>query len=503
MSSELTVTAGERARRADEIAAVGDHSFRLLIDGRLRPASGGRAFDSIDPFSQRPLARVPDATAEDVDAAADAADRARRDWRRTPARQRARMVEAFADAVEANAEELALLDCLDVGSPISNARNDVRMALDQMRLYAGLALELKGQTIPGAGALHLSVREPEGVVAKIFPFNHPLMFACRVAAPLVAGNTCVIKPPEAGPLSTLRLGELANDIFPAGVLNVIVGIGPAVPDRLVRHRAVRRIGFIGSEATGRSIQRAAAESGVKHVTLELGGKNALVVFDDVDVDQAAAGAVSGMNFTWAGQSCGSTSRLLVHESIHDRVVARVVELVRAIRLGDPLEETTGQGTMVHRGAQQQALGYIRSAIEDGATIVTGGGIPADPELARAAFVEPTVVTGLTPHARLAQEEVFGPVLTVLPFTDEAEAIRIANDVRYGLTGGVWTNDLDRAFRVIGELEAGHTWINGAGPHFPNVPYGGVKASGVGGKEECLAELLSYTEEKVINVMLRQ
>jgi acyl-CoA reductase-like NAD-dependent aldehyde dehydrogenase len=494
---------GRRAERAVEIDAVLGRDFRLLVGGELVPAVDGGTFAVVDPFTQATIAAVPDAGPEDVDVAVAAADAARRAWRAVPALERARLVLDLADVVEGHGEELALLDTLDVGSPISNSRNDVRIAVAQMRMYAGFALEMKGQTIPGAGPLHLTVREPVGVVAKIFPFNHPLMFACRVAAPLVAGNACVIKPPEAGPLSSLRLGELARDIFPPGVLNVVVGDGPTVPDRLVRHPAVRRIGFIGSEPTGRAIQRAAAESGVKHVTLELGGKNAMVVFDDADPDEAAAGAVAGMNFTWAGQSCGSTSRLLLQSGIHDAVVERVAALVDGIRLGDPLEEATEQGTMVHRAAQRKALDYVRIATEEGGTVVAGRNRTNHDALAAATFVPPTVITGVTPESRLGQEEVFGPVLAVTPFADEADAVRIANGVAYGLTASVWTRDLDRAFRVVEQLEAGYTWINGSSLHFPNVPYGGVKASGVGGKEECLEELLSYTEEKVINVVVRR
>ncbi|AII10994.1 aldehyde dehydrogenase (plasmid) [Rhodococcus opacus] len=482
--------------------ALRHRHFRMLIGGELVDAASGKRFPTTDPFTAESLTSVPDATVADVDAAVEAADRARESWRSTPVADRVRCVLALADAVEAHTEELALLDCLDVGSPITNARNDVRMALDQMRMFAGLALEMKGQTIPGAGALHLTVREPVGIVAKIFPFNHPLMFACRIAAPLIAGNTCVIKPPEAGPLSTLRLGELARDLFPSGVLNIVVGNGPGVPDRLVRHPAVRRIGFIGSENTGRAIQRAAAETGVKNVTLELGGKNAMVVFDDAPIKEAAESAVAGMNFMWAGQSCGSTSRLLVQDSVYDEALAEVKRHVDGIRVGDPLEQSTTQGTMVDTRAQSKALEYIRAGVNEGAQLVCGGSIPRIAD-GKGVFVAPTVLAGVAPNSRLAQEEIFGPVLSVLRFRDEQEALQIANGVRYGLTGSVWTNDLDRAFRVAGALEAGFTWINGSSAHFPNVPYGGVKASGAGAKEECLEELLSYTDEKVINVMVRK
>ncbi|WP_280486154.1 aldehyde dehydrogenase family protein [Nocardia farcinica] len=490
-----------RTVRAAEIATLVERDWRLLIGGALVPAEGGATFTVGDPFTQESLAEVPDASLADVDRAVAAAEAALPGWRATPALERADLVRRLADLVAEHSEELALLDTIDAGSPISNSRFDVEIALSQMRMYAGFALEMKGATIPASENLPLTLREPVGVVAKIFPYNHPLMFACRIAAPLVAGNPVVAKPPEAAPLSTLRLAELANEVFPPGVVNVVVGNGPAVPDRLVRHPAVRRIGFIGSEPTGRAIQRAAAESGVKHVTLELGGKNAMVVFDDADLEKAAAGAVAGMNFTWSGQSCGSNSRLLVHRSLHDRLVDRVVELVEARTVGDPLDEGSEQGTMINRTQFDKSMLYIDMALAEGAVVRTGGGRPKGPEFEGSLFVAPTVLVDVVHSARVAREEVFGPLLSVIPFDTEDEAVAIANSVEYGLTGSVWTKDLDRAVRVARALEAGFVWVNGSSQHFLNVPYGGVKASGVGGKEECLEELLSYTEEKVINIMV--
>lgn len=496
------------ADRAQRVQDLLHHDWRLLIGGELVPAASGRTFDDVSPYTRQVIARVPDGSAADVAAAVEAADDARAGWRSTTALERAELVYRLADLIAERREDFALLEAIDGGSPIANTRFDVDTALQQMRMFAGLALEMKGESIPASRNLHFTVREPVGIAAKIFPYNHPLMFACRAAAPLIAGNPTIIKPPEAAPLSPLLLGEIAREVFPPGVFNVVVGNGPTVPDQLVRHPKVRRIGFIGSGPTGRAIQRAAAETGVKQVTLELGGKNAMVVFADADLDKAAAGAVFGMNFTWSGQSCGSNSRLLVHRSIHDELVSRVVALIEQRTIADPLSDQSEQGTMINLAQYDKSLEYIRIAVEQGATVETGGG-PAQQtysgvgrdSLGEGLFLAPTVLTGVSPQSRIALEEVFGPVLSVIPFDDETDAITIANGVELGLTGSVWTQDVTRAHRVALALEAGYTWINGSSYHFPNVPYGGVKGSGVGGKEECLEELLSYTEAKVINVML--
>jgi 2-formylbenzoate dehydrogenase len=376
---------------------------------------------------------------------------------------------------------------------------DVARAAESLELFADLALELKGEVIPAtADHLHYTVREPYGVVGRIIPFNHPIMFAAgKIAAPLVAGNTVVVKPAHQTPLSALRMGELFADLLPPGVLNIVTGAGVEPGVAIAEHPGIRRIAFIGGERTGRAVQAAAAGAAVKHVTLELGGKNAMVVLPDTDLDAVAAGAVRGMNFAAStGQSCGSTSRLLVHAEIADALVTRVRDRMMALRVGDPLSPDVDMGPLVSGAQAVAVLDHISSAGRDGATIVCGGGCP--PDVDRGHFVEPTLLTGVRPDMRVAVEEIFGPVLSVLTFRTDEEAVRLANAVDHGLTASVWTNDLTRAHRFAAAFEAGFVWVNGASQHFPGVPYGGVKASGVG-REESVEELLSFTQTKAVTV----
>ncbi|MQA62770.1 MAG: aldehyde dehydrogenase family protein [Actinophytocola sp.] len=478
-----------------------DHQWRLLIGGELRDPRTGRCYETQNPSTEELLAEVPDAGTADVDAAVNAASVAQESWRRLAVRDRARAVRAVADVLADNLEEFARLDAADSGCPISAMRNDVQWAIDLIELFCDWAIELKGQTVPASAEnLHYTVLEPYGVVARIVPFNHPIFFAAgKIAAPLIAGNTVVLKAPDQTPLSALRLGELLREVLPAGVVNVISGVGGVAGAALVSHPRVRRIAFIGSEQTGRRIQQTAAEAGVKHVTLELGGKNAMIVRPDADPDEVAAGAVQGMNFIGSqGQSCGSTSRLLVHESLEGPVLERIRAAVEDIRLGDPLDPETQMGPLVSRPQYERVLAYIEAARADGATVLTGGGPVA--RFSRGWYVEPTVLTNVSPAAPIAREEVFGPVLTVLPWREEKEAIELANSVDYGLTASIWTNDLRAAHRLAREVEAGYVWLNGSSRHFWGMPFGGMKASGVG-REEDLEELRSFTQVKSVHVLL--
>ena len=473
----------------------------MLIDGKLVESAEGGWLETVNPADERPIGRVPLGTATDMAAAVAAAARAQRDWAALDIRARGERILELAAAIEARAEEIAVLETRDTGNTLGPMRRDVTTAVERMRLAVGFGYELKGETIPAtARGLHLTQRVPYGVVGRIIPFNHPIGFAAsRLAAALITGNSIVIKPSEQSPLSACLLGELCAGILPPGLVNIVTG-GGATGEALVRHPAVKRLGFIGSVATGMAIQRAAAEVAVKHVTLELGGKNPMIVCPDADLDAAAAAAVAGMNFGWQGQSCGSTSRLLLHEDIHDAVLARVLERMGKIRLGNPLEATSTMGPMNSAPQMEKSLRYIALAREEGATLALGGGRPQGPGFERGYWVEPTVFTGVDMSMRIAREEVFGPVLSVLRWRSTEEAIAMANAVDYGLTASIWTRDLPRALHLAEAVEAGYLWINGTGTHFRNVPYGGLKNSGVS-REEGIDELLSYTEVKAINFVV--
>lgn len=474
----------------------------MLIDGELTAGEGGAAgqwIESHDPATLAPVGRVPAATAGDVDRAVQAAARAQIAWKGRSVWERAALLRALAAAIRTRGKEILELEARDTGNTLAKLQADIQIAAGYLEYFAGLGSELKGETIPAtAQGLHLTLREPYGVVARIVPFNHPFMFAAaHLAAPLMAGNAVVVKTPETSPLTGSMLGELCRDILPRGLVNIIHGYGNPAGDALVRHPLVRRIGFTGSVATGLAIQRAAAESSVKHVTLELGGKNPFIVFPDADLDRVVDMAVAGMNFSWAGQSCGSTSRLLLHESVHDEVVERVAAKLSALRIGNPLSLDSEMGPVNSARQHERVLGFIASAKADGARLVSGGGRPPGESFAKGYWIQPTLFADVQPALRIAREEIFGPVMCALRFATEEQAIALANDSDYGLTAAVWTRDLPRALRVMRTLDAGTVWINTAGQHYVGSPFGGWKDSGLGG-EECLEELFSYSQTKAVH-----
>lgn len=474
----------------------------MLIDGELVQAASGETLDSVNPATEEVIGRVPAGRQADVEAAVAAAARAQVDWAKTEMGERAERLRSVAARVAARADEILHIEVRDTGNTISKMQGDVGMGIRVLEYYAGLGLELKGSTIPASqGHLHFTLREPYGVVGRIIPFNHPVMFALsRMAAPLMAGNSIVIKPPETSSLSAGVLAEICRDELPAGLVNIVTGTGAEAGAALVRHRQVKRLAFIGSVPTGLAIQRAAAEVCVKHVSLELGGKNPMIIFPDVDPEVAATAAVSAMNFAWQGQSCGSCSRLLLHEDLHDDVLRRIVEKTEQLVIGDPLDPQSQMGPMNSRMQLDKVEHYVRTAHEDGARLMTGGKRPEGRRFQRGYWFRPTVFAGVSQRTRIGYEEIFGPVLSVFRWRDEQEALQIANSTEYGLTAAIWTNDLNKAIRTMRGVKAGYVWINSYSAHHLGTPFGGKGNSGLG-REEGIEELLSYTEDKTVHLKL--
>jgi betaine-aldehyde dehydrogenase len=474
----------------------------LYYGGAWHESTSGRCIEGRCPATGASLGTSLDATADDVDRAVAAARAGFSIWRDTPAQERAKAIREAAAILRRHAEDLAWLDALDGGNPLMAMLYDVEISAASMDYFAGLVTEIKGDTIPiGPSTLNYTLREPLGVVARIGAFNHPLLFvAGKCGAPLAAGNALIVKPADLTPLSALRLAELWDEVFPPGVFNIVTG-GREAGAALAAHPKVAKIGFIGSVNAGRAVMSAASGT-LKHLTLELGGKNALIACSDATPKEIADGVVRGMNFRYVtGQSCNSTSRVYLHDAIHDAAVAEIVKRVSAIKVGLPTERATEMSCLSSEAQYDKTMSYIRLGIEGGARLAYGGKRPASPELARGFFVEPTVFIDVTDDMRIAREEIFGPVVSVLRWIDENDLIARVNALDVGLTASIWTHDLDRAHRLASKVEAGYIWINGASTHHVGVPFGGYKQSGVG-REESIEELLACTQIKNINVTLR-
>lgn len=484
------------------VSAVGARDFQMLIGGELVESESGLWIESVNPATEEILGRVPAGNDADVQRAVTAARSAFLEWAGLEPLQRARLLHALAQRVREEREAIVDLEVSDTGNTVAEMESDVDHGAAALDYYAGLVLELKGETVPAtAGNLHFTIREPYGVVGRITPFNHPILFAAsKVAAPLAAGNCVVLKPSEQSPLSSLLFARLCREVLPAGVMNIVTGTGLAAGDALVRHPAVKRLGFIGSVRTGMAIQQAASTSAVKHVTLELGGKNPMIVFPDADRSRVIPAALRGMNFSWQGQSCGSTSRLFLHRSIHDDALDELTAAVGDLRVGDPHDRASQVGAINSRAQLDKDLGYIEIARSEGARLVAGGGPPSGEMFRRGYWLRPTVFADVTPDMRIFREEVFGPVLSVVPFEDIDDVVEMSNAVEFGLTAAVWTRDLSTALRVARAVEVGYVWVNGSSAHYPGCSLGGRKNSGIG-TEEGFEELVSYTENKSVHVIV--
>ena len=474
------------------MAATAERQYGLFIGGEVVEPASGEVRALVEPASGAPLAAAAMAGEADVDRAVEAA-RAALDgpWGRTPPNERGRLLHALADAIAANRKELAELEARNVGKAISSVKAEVAGAVENFRFFASVAGSIAGRSNPvGGSLLTYSLKEPVGVCAQIVPWNYPLLMSVWKLSPaLAAGCSVVLKPDPQTPLTVLRVAELATEVgFPAGAINIVPGDGPTVGSHLVRHPGIDKVAFTGSTRTGSEIMRLCSEP-IKRLTLELGGKSPNLVFADASLDDAIPSSVWSIYYA-AGQSCEARSRVLVEAPIYDEFVSRFAECAQRLKVGDPLDPETQVGSLISTSHRDRVHGYVEKGREEGAEVVAGGEFGDG----GGAFYLPTVLAGVDNSMTVAQEEIFGPVVTAIPFEDEKDAIRIANDVRYGLFATVWTGDPARGHRVARALESGMVGINTPFTAFPGIPFGGYKQSGFG-RELSIDTLELYLETK--------
>ena len=474
--------------------------YQMYIDGKYVDSVSGKWFDSYNPFTSEPWAQIAQGNAEDADRAVRAAHKAFTEgpWPQLTASQRGRLLHKLGDLVARDARKLAETEVRDNGKLIAEMQGQLNYLPQWYYYFGGLADKIQGAVIPldKKGFFNFTRHEPLGVVGAITPWNSPLLLAAWKLAPaLAAGNTVVLKPSEFTSASTLEFVKLFEEAgFPPGVVNVVTGFGKDVGTPLVEHPLVKKIAFTGSDATGRAINELAAKT-FKRVSLELGGKSPNIVFADAKIEDAVNGAVSGI-FAATGQTCIAGSRLLLQESIHDAFLEKLLALAKTARMGDPMSLDTQVGPVTTRPQYEKVLGYIDVAKKEGAKLLLGGGAATRPECGKGWFVEPTVFAGVNNKMRIAQEEVFGPVLSVIRFKDEEEALAIANDVRFGLGSGVWTSDIGRAIRMSERIQAGTVWVNTYRAVSYLSPFGGYKDSGLG-RENGMDAVREYLQVKSV------
>jgi len=472
---------------------------QMFIDGEWTDSASGEYFESFDPFTAKAWTLVPRGNADDVDRAVQAAHRAftSGEWPKMHASQRGQLLRRLGDLIARDAEEIAAIEVQDNGKLISEMAGQLKYTPQWYYYYGGMADKIEGAVIPtDKAAFNYTRHEPLGVCAAITPWNSPvLLFGLKVAPALAAGNTLVVKPSEHTSASTLALMKLFEEAgFPKGVINVVTGFGPEAGEPLVQHPLVRKVAFTGSSKTGAHVYSEAARD-IKRVSLELGGKSPNIVFDDCKMENAVKGVVSGI-FAATGQTCIAGSRLLVQESIHDEFVEKLVDFAKTARMGNPMDYETQVGPVTNLMQYEKVLGYIDIAKSEGVETVLGGSKATRPECGDGWFVEPTVFTGVKNSMRIAQEEVFGPVLAVIPFKDDEEALAIGNDVIFGLAAGVWTEDMRRAITMSEQLQAGTVWVNTYRAFSYTTPFGGYKRSGLG-RENGQEAIHEYMQTKSV------
>lgn len=475
---------------------------KLLIGGEAVDAQSGATFTTVNPATEEVLTTVASAGEADVDAAVKAARAALSGkWGRYDGTRRQNAVYKLGMLVQQNAAELAMLETLDTGkTQFDSGKVEIPLAGEVFKYFAGWANKVHGTTAADSRALKYTLRQPVGVVGAIIPWNFPLLMAAwKVAPALAMGNTVVLKPAELTPLTANRLGELALEAgIPPGVLNIVHGVGSEAGAALVNHPGVNKIAFTGSTAVGQGIMRASADT-LKRVSLELGGKSPNIIFDDADLKAATRGALGGIFYN-KGEVCAAGSRLLVQRGVYDQVVETLAGAMAKYTLGNPLTDGTRMGPVISAGQMERVLGYIEAGKSEGAKLVAGGGRALDANDGKGYFVQPTIFADVDNKMKIAQEEIFGPVLSVIPFDDEADALAKANDIMYGLAAGVWTSDVKKALRVAHGVEAGTVWVNAYNLYDPALPFGGFKSSGFG-RDLGQAALEQYTETKSVWVDL--
>ncbi|MEA2986466.1 MAG: hypothetical protein QOD94_2720, partial [Alphaproteobacteria bacterium] len=485
-------------------AATNHKRAQMLIDGSWVDSTSGEAISVQSPGNRQIIAGIPRGGSEDIDRAVQAANRAFASWSRVIPRERGRMLQKIADAVEARVEELARIVAEETGNAIrTQARPEAKGVADIMRYFGGLASELKGETIPlGEHVLSYTRREPIGVVGAIIPWNAPVMLAAlKIAPALCAGNTLVLKAAEDAPLGVLWLAAICQDHLPKGVLNVVTGYGEEAGAALSAHEDVHKLSFTGSTEVGKLIMRAASER-IVPVSLELGGKSPSIVYPDANEDWVVDGIIAAMRFTRQSQSCTAGSRLFLHADIFDNFLAALAAKVAKLKIGDPLDEATDVGAIINEKQFKKVCGYIEEGMrEAGSKLLFGGLPPTTGPLAQGYFALPTVFINPANDWRLAREEIFGPVLVAIRWTDEADAIRMANDSHYGLAAYVWTHNIGRALRAAHSIEAGWVQINQGSGQTPGHSYGGIKQSGIGREFSLEGMLDSFTQKKNVTVNL--